>query len=89
MTRQDVSRTSREPQQRELLTARRAAEEVNLSQPAFWRAVAVGRLPKPVYPAPRAPRWFRDELYAALDATRALPCEAKIRRRVARVELTR
>jgi hypothetical protein len=56
-----------------------------LSLPAFWRAVAGGRLPSPVYPAPRAPRWYVSEIRAALAGTRALPAEAKASRRAARL----
>ena len=67
------------------IAAEAAAAEVGLSLPAFWRAVGSGRLPRPVYPAPRAPRWFRSELRAALEATRALPAEAKAARRAARL----
>lgn len=67
------------------LTAEASAAEVGLSLPAFWRAVGAGRLPAPVYPASRAPRWFRSELRAALEATRALPAEAKAARRAARL----
>ena len=64
-----------------LLSAREGAAEVHLSLAAFWRAVAAGRLPRPLYPLPRAPRWRRSELQAALEATRALPAEAKAVRR--------
>ncbi len=67
------------------LTAREAAAQAGLSVPAFWRGVGAGRLPKPIYPAPRAPRWFPSELRAALEATRALPAEAKAARRAARL----
>jgi hypothetical protein len=42
-------------------------------------------LPAPVYPAPRAPRWWRSRLCAAIDATAALPVEAKEQRRQARL----
>lgn len=69
-----------------VLTAESAAAEVGLSLPAFWRAVGVGRLPAPFYPAPRAPRWRRSELLAALEATRALPREAMEARRQARID---
>lgn len=65
-----------------LLTAEEAAQEVGLSLAALWRAVGSGRLPKPVYPSPRAPRWYRRELHAALEKTRALPREAMAARRV-------
>lgn len=68
-----------------MLTAEAAAAEVGLSLPAFWRAVASRRLPSPLYPAPRAPRWRAGELREALDATRALPAEAKAERLAARL----
>jgi predicted DNA-binding transcriptional regulator AlpA len=54
---------------------------VGISVPAFWRGVKDERLPKPVYPMPRAPRWFEDELLAAVEKTRAAPSEALDRRR--------
>jgi predicted DNA-binding transcriptional regulator AlpA len=73
----------------ELLTAERAAEAVGLSLAALWRAVAAGRLPAPVYPAPRAPRWYRHELHAALEATRAKPREAMAARRSAKLAASR
>ena len=72
-----------------LLTAREGAAEARLSLAAFWRAVAARRLPPPLYPLPRAPRWRRSELRAALDATRALPAEAKAARRAIRLGLKR
>lgn len=72
-----------------LLTACEGAAEVHLSLAAFWRAVGTGRLPRPLYPLPRAPRWRRSELRAALDATRALPAEAKAGRRAVRLGLKR
>ena len=72
-----------------LLTAREGAAEARLSLAAFWRAVAARRLPRPLYPLPRAPRWRRSELRAALEATRALPAEAKAARRAARLGLKR
>lgn len=68
-----------------MLTAELAAQEVGLSLPAFWKAVASGRMPQPLYPAPRAPRWRRSELQAALEATRALPRDAMRQRREARL----
>ena len=63
-----------------LLAAVEAAAEVRLSLAAFWRAVAARRLPAPLYPLPRAPRWRRSELREALEATRALPAAAKAAR---------
>jgi len=73
----------------ELLTAERAAEAVGLSLAALWRAVAADRLPAPVYPAPRAPRWYRHELHAALEQTRAKPREAMAARRAAKLAAAR
>lgn len=67
------------------LVAPRAAAEVGLSLAAFWRAVAAGRLPAPVYPLPRAPRWFASELREAMYTTRALPCDQKAARRAAKL----
>jgi predicted DNA-binding transcriptional regulator AlpA len=72
-------------QSSELLTAERAAEAVGLSLAALWRAVASGRLPAPLYPAARAPRWYAHELREALEATRQLPREAMAARRAAKL----
>jgi predicted DNA-binding transcriptional regulator AlpA len=68
-----------------LLNAEESAAECGLSVPAFWKGVKAGRLPKPVYPASRAPRWRRSELHAALEATRATPREAMEKRRQAKL----
>jgi predicted DNA-binding transcriptional regulator AlpA len=68
-----------------LLTAREAAEAVGLSLAGLWRGVAAGRLPCPVYPLPKSPRWRASELLAAVEATRALPREAAARRRSAKM----
>jgi hypothetical protein len=48
--------------------------------------VASGRLPNPVYPQPRAPRWFDNELHQAVLATRMKPSEAKAARRTAKIQ---
>jgi predicted DNA-binding transcriptional regulator AlpA len=64
-----------------LLTARQGAIEVAVSLPAFWKAVSDGRLPAPLYVLPRAPRWRRSELRAAVESRRMLPAEAKLGRR--------
>lgn len=63
-----------------------AAALCGVSLPAFWAAVRNGRLPSPMYPAPRAPRWFEAELRAALEATRALPRDAQAARRAAAIK---
>jgi len=75
--RRDHAEATQTPDCGKLLSAREAAQTVRLSMPAFWRAVRSKRLPLPVYPAPRAPRWFEGELLAALERTRASPSEAK------------
>jgi hypothetical protein len=74
-----------------LLTAREAADFLNLSIAAFWRNVCSRRLPLPVYPAPRAPRWWRSQLREAVNRTQSLPAEAKAERRktkLARISAT-
>ena len=64
-----------------LLTARQSADQLGISLPGFWKGVADGRLPAPVYVLPRAPRWHRCELHAAAERNRLLPAEAKLIRR--------
>lgn len=68
-----------------LLTAAEAAEFLGISLAALWRGVAAGTFPNPVYPAKRAPRWWRGELRAALEATRQRPRDAMTARRAARL----
>ena len=68
-----------------LLKATEAAAECSLSIPALWKGVAAGRLPAPVYPAPRAPRWRLSVLRAAIDATQAMPWQQKEARRAQRI----
>ncbi len=67
------------------IPAEQARKIAGLSKPAFWRAVADKRLPAPVYPAPRAPRWYPSEIKARLEETRKLPVEAKAERRGLRI----
>jgi predicted DNA-binding transcriptional regulator AlpA len=56
-----------------LLPPKAAAVESGLSLAAFWRQVRDGRLPAPLYPSPRSPRWVRAELREALLQTRCRP----------------
>jgi predicted DNA-binding transcriptional regulator AlpA len=63
-----------------LLNAKESALEVGLSMPAFWKSVDAGRLPRPLYPASRAPRWRRSEIIAVLEMTRARPRDQKAAR---------
>jgi predicted DNA-binding transcriptional regulator AlpA len=76
---------SHDPADDKLLTVADAAEFVGLSVAGFWRAVAAGRMPDPVYPAAAAPRWFRSEVRAALLASRCKPAQAQAARRRARL----
>lgn len=48
-----------------LLTAREAAAYRRQGVSTFWRDVRAGRVPKPVYVTPRAPRWRLAGLRAA------------------------
>ena len=66
------------------LTARQSAQFLGLSLPAFWRGVRIGRISKPFYPMPRAPRW-RQSWLRLLEETRLLPYEAKEQRRQTRL----
>jgi predicted DNA-binding transcriptional regulator AlpA len=67
------------------LDAETAAPVAGLSLGAFWRAVAAGRMPAPVYPMPRAPRWYASEIRAAMEQTRCLPRNQAAARRLARM----
>jgi len=67
------------------LCLKETADFLKVAVATVWKQVNEGRLPAPVYAAPRAPRWFRSELIAALEATRALPREARAARRAARI----
>jgi predicted DNA-binding transcriptional regulator AlpA len=67
------------------LPAKEAAKCVGVSLSAFWRGVAAGYLPAPVYPMPRAPRWYPSELRATVETTRSLPVDAKEKRRKAKI----
>lgn len=67
------------------LDAETAAPVAGLSLGAFWRAVAAGRMPAPVYPMPRAPRWYASEIRHAMEQTRCLPRNQAAARRLARM----
>lgn len=53
-----------------LLTAREAAAERGQAISTFWRDVRAGRVPAAIYVSPRAPRWRRSEILAALESLR-------------------
>jgi predicted DNA-binding transcriptional regulator AlpA len=67
-----------------LLDAEKSAEFCDIALPTLWVQVRTGRLPAPVYPAPRAPRWWESELREAIMLTRALPAEQAAKRRAGR-----
>ena len=54
-----------------LLKAAEAAAERGQAVSTFWRDVRAGRVPPAIYVSPKAPRWRRSELRAALEAFRA------------------
>jgi predicted DNA-binding transcriptional regulator AlpA len=56
-----------------LLTARESAAETGRALSTFWRDVRNGILPRAQYILPRAPRWRRSELRAAVDAASRTP----------------
>lgn len=64
-----------------LVTVEKLVEVTDSSVHTIWRAVNSGRIPRPIYVAPRAPRWKLSEVLAALEATRATPAEARAARR--------
>ena len=68
------------------LGAREAAALLNMSLAGFWKGVRLKRLPDPVYPLPRSPRWFPSELREALLKTRAAPAEQAAARAAWRVQ---
>lgn len=53
-----------------LLSAREAALERAQALSTFWRDVKRGRVPKPIYVTPRAPRWRLSEIVAGVEACR-------------------
>lgn len=60
-----------------LLTAREAAAETGRAVSTFWRDVQRGTLPAAYYITPRAPRWRRSELRAAVEASPRMPVGAR------------
>jgi predicted DNA-binding transcriptional regulator AlpA len=59
-----------------LLTADEAAAETGRALSTFWRDVKRRTLPAPYYVTPRAPRWRRSELRAAVEAAPRAPKNA-------------
>ena len=61
-----------------LLTVNELAAWLRITRVAVYQAVKQGRLPRPIYPLKASPRWYRSEVQAVLDASRAAPSEQKI-----------
>jgi predicted DNA-binding transcriptional regulator AlpA len=66
-----------------LLDVDGVADMVRASVATVWRETKAGRLPRPLYVAPTAPRWRESEVWAALEKTRANPSESAVARRMA------
>ncbi len=64
-----------------LLTIADLVAKLRVSRATVWRMVAAGRLPDPIYPSWRSPRWDEAACDRALARTSLPPKEAKARRR--------
>lgn len=53
-----------------LMTVKQVANRLKLSVRSIWRRVQRGRLPAPLYPWPKAPRWPRDAIEQAAHVKR-------------------
>ena len=51
----------------ELLTVRDMCTALKCSRPSLYRNLQRADFPRPIYPAPRSPRWRSDEIDAFLD----------------------
>jgi predicted DNA-binding transcriptional regulator AlpA len=68
------------------MTVNQACAFFEVSPVSLWRMVNQGRIPKPFYPRPRAPRWTRGELRKAREQMRMLPAEAKAAHRASKLQ---
>jgi predicted DNA-binding transcriptional regulator AlpA len=66
-----------------LMTAADLAKFLSVTGPTIYTAVKEGRLPAPVYPGSKSPRWLMSEVLVAVRATRAMPAEAAVARSAA------
>ena len=64
-----------------LLTAREAAAYRRQGRSTFWRDVKEGRVPQPIYIAPKSPRWRLSDLCPARATCEASPQAAPAKRR--------
>lgn len=61
-------------------------EYLNITPAGVYLAIKAGRIPPPVYPLSRSPRWRRSEVDALLEKTRTSPTQARADRRQARID---
>lgn len=64
-----------------LLTAREAAAYRRQGRSTFWRDVKEGRVPQPIYIAPKSPRWRLSDLCPPRATCEASPQAAPAKRR--------
>jgi excisionase family DNA binding protein len=69
-----------------LMSAVDLAEYLAVTVPGVYLAIKNGRLPPPMYPLSRSPRWRRSEVDAFLEKTRTSPTQARADRRQKRIE---
>jgi predicted DNA-binding transcriptional regulator AlpA len=62
------------------------AEYLNVTPAAVYLAIKAGRIPPPMYPLSRSPRWRRSEVDEMLAKTRTSPTQARADRRQARLD---
>ena len=55
-----------------LLRVRDVCARAGLSRSTVYARLAAGRFPKPIYPAPGAPRWRSDEIAAWIETLTAV-----------------
>lgn len=55
---------------KQLVSAKDAAKALGVSVSLFWRLNQLGAVPTPVYVTPKSPRWWLNELFAAMEARR-------------------
>lgn len=53
-----------------LLGPKESAAEAGLAISTWWKWVALGRFPAPLYPLPRCPRWRLSDIRAVVEGAR-------------------
>jgi hypothetical protein len=74
------------PEPEPLMSPDDLAKYLNVTTVAVYLAIKAGRIPPPIYPLLRSPRWRRTEVDAFLEKTRATPTQARVARRQALLE---